>query len=129
MTLESKLEKANRFIAENKDTVVSDYRHHYPGSAIEKDGKLYLVYTGHVVEEDVVYQRQCIAVSEDGIHFEKSHQNPVIEESILGKNGTIHDFRDPKVFVHAGTYYSVIATKSETNHGRILLFSSQNLIE
>ena len=129
MTLESKLEKANRFIAENKDTVVSDYRHHYPGSAIEKDGKLYLVYTGHVVEEDVVYQRQCIAVSEDGIHFEKSHQNPVIEETILGKNSTIHDFRDPKVFVHDGMYYSVVATKSESNHGRILLFSSRNLID
>lgn len=199
MTLESKLEKANRFVAENKDNVVTDYRHHYhvmapigwvndpngfvfykgeyhlffqhypydsswgpmhwghvkskdlvhweelpialapdqpydkdgcfSGSAIEKDGKLYLMYTGHVVEENVVYQRQCIAVSEDGIHFEKSNQNPVIGETLLGENGSIHDFRDPKVFIHKETYYSVIATKTETNHGRILLFSSKDLID
>lgn len=42
----------------------------FSGSAIEKDGKLYLIYTGHNVVEGQVRQVQCLAVSEDGIHFE-----------------------------------------------------------
>ncbi len=101
----------------------------FSGSAIEKDGHLYLMYTGHVEENGVVYQRQCIAVSEDGIHFEKSDQNPVIGEKLLGEHGSIHDFRDPKVFRHGDTYFSVVATKSAADHGKILLFSSKDLIE
>ncbi len=100
----------------------------FSGSAIEKAGRLYLLYTGHVEEKGVVYQRQCLAVSEDGIHFEKVAQNPVIAETLLGDNGTIHDFRDPKVFLHEGNYYAVVATKSKENHGKILLFTSKDLL-
>lgn len=68
----------------------------FSGSAIEKDGRLYLMYTGHVVENDVVTQTQCIAVSDDGITFEKLASNPVIGAELLGDEGSIHDCRDPK---------------------------------
>ena len=51
----------------------------FSGSAIEKDGKLYLMYTGHLSatpEEEIAtgishMEFQCLAYSEDGIHFKK----------------------------------------------------------
>lgn len=101
----------------------------FSGSAIEKDGKLYLMYTGHAVREEVVYQTQCIAVSTDGIHFEKIKENPVIAESLLGDHGSIHDFRDPKVFQREETYYSVVATQTVDKRGKILLYSSKDLLD
>lgn len=101
----------------------------FSGSAIEKEGKLYLMYTGHVVEENIVTQTQCMAVSSDGIHFEKATVNPVIGAELLANEGSIHDFRDPKVIQHDNRYYSVIATKTVDNRGKILLFVSDDLLE
>lgn len=101
----------------------------FSGSAIEKDNKLYLIYTGHVVDDDRVIQRQCLAVSEDGIHFKKSTKNPIIGEKQLGIYGSIHDFRDPKIVKHHDMYYTVLATKNELNCGRALLFESTDLLQ
>lgn len=101
----------------------------FSGSAIEKDGKLYLMYTGHVVEDEVVTQTQCVAVSEDGVHFSKMKENPVIAEELLRGEGSIHDFRDPKLFKREEIYYTVIATKTVDNHGKILLYRSSDLIK
>lgn len=100
----------------------------FSGSAIEKEGKLYLLYTGHVVEGDSTRQVQCIAVSEDGIHFEKSPANPVIAEAqVAGVSDTV-DFRDPKVFFQNDRYYTVVAAKTADNRGQILLFESPDLL-
>lgn len=101
----------------------------FSGSAIEKDGKLYLMYTGHSVVEGKSYQTQCVAVSEDGIQFKKYSQNPVIGEQEIGANGDISEFRDPKVFEREGSYYMVVATKTQDNRGRILLYKSHDLLE
>ena len=62
----------------------------FSGSAIEKDGKLWLMYTamknGH--------GSQCMAFSQDGVHFEKYAGNPVIPAA---PEGHAASFRDPKV--------------------------------
>ncbi|MBP1040992.1 glycoside hydrolase family 32 protein [Vagococcus sp. BWB3-3] len=100
----------------------------FSGSAIEKDGLLYLFYTGHVVEKGVTYQTQCLAISTDGIHFEKSANNPVIDAQNLGDKGDIHDFRDPKVIQHDEAYYMVVATKTASDEGRILMYRSADLL-
>ena len=50
----------------------------FSGSAIEHDGKLFLMYTGVTNEGNGYEQVQCIAYSEDGIHFEKYEGNPVL---------------------------------------------------
>ena len=50
----------------------------FSGSAIEHDGKLFLIYTGTCNNGNGFEQAQCIAYSEDGIHFEKYEGNPVI---------------------------------------------------
>jgi len=93
----------------------------FSGSAIEKDGKLWLMYTamknGH--------GSQCMAFSEDGVHFEKYAGNPVIPAA---PEGHAEDFRDPKVFEEGGMYYAVVGS-SENGDGCAVLYRSENLTE
>lgn len=71
----------------------------FSGSAIVKDDTLWLMYTGHIVNEDgSVRQVQNMAYSTDGIHFEKVEQNPVATEELLPEEVIANDFRDPKIF-------------------------------
>lgn len=97
----------------------------FSGSAIEKDGRLYLMYTGFVPDKP---QTQALAVSEDGIHFEKSTLNPILT---VPQSEEIHggDFRDPKVWLHDGKYYSIIGGRSrDEQEGFALLFKSNDLV-
>ena len=96
----------------------------FSGSAIEKDGLLYLIYTGNMVGEQV----QAIAYSEDGIHFEKYENNPVVDSSHLPASASTVDFRDPKVWFHDGYYYMVVGSRQSSNsYGQVLLFKSLDL--
>lgn len=97
----------------------------FSGSAIEKDGKLYVMYT--CVSNDL--QQQCIAVSEDGVTFEKVPENPVLTARDLPENALASDFRDPKVFERNGTYYVVLASKTVNETGQVLLYQSPDLIQ
>lgn len=106
-----------------------DYDNHkeggcFSGSAIEHDGKLYLFYTGTTNYGDGFVQRQCMAVSEDGIHFEKYGNNPVIDvpEGVERAN-----FRDPKVWEHEGKFYMVCGAKKD-NLAKAMLFRSDDLV-
>lgn len=101
----------------------------FSGSAIEKDGKLYLMYTGHVEEGDYRREVQCLAVSSDGIHFEKYAHNPVISEPHIDGVANIDEFRDPKVLQHNDVYYCVVAAQTPDKRGQILMFKSENLTE
>ena len=66
----------------------------YSGSSIEKDGKLYLIYTGNVKNNGIRESYQCLAVSEDGINFKKL--GPVIFDKDIPKNYTIQYFLPSK---------------------------------
>lgn len=103
----------------------------FSGSAIEKDGNLYLMYTGLIKgeTEETSRQVQCMAVSSDGINFHKVEQNPVLTEKDLPKNTLPQDFRDPKVVKKNGVYYSIIVAKTAQETGQILLYSSTDLID
>lgn len=94
----------------------------YSGSAIEHNGKMYLFYTGNV--KNLKGEResyQCLAVSDDGIHFEK--KGPILH---VPKGYTSH-FRDPKVWQQNGRWYMVLGAQSESIHGRAVLFTSTDL--
>lgn len=71
------------------------------GSAVEKDGKLYLLYTA----AQPMMQRQCIAVSEDGIRFEKYEGNPILTAEMLSPEIYEEDFRDPRIIRQGKSYY------------------------
>lgn len=103
----------------------------FSGSAVEKDGQLVLMYTGHVVtgpDKDRDYkQSQGIAVSEDGIVFHKWEGNPVIGYEDIPEGVSRKDFRDPKVFVRDGRYYAVLGSNDGRGNGLVLLYRSDDL--
>lgn len=102
----------------------------FSGSAIEKDGKLYLLYTGHVYNEDgEIRENQSVAISSDGVHFKKYENNPVIDTKDVPEGSSIVDFRDPKVFERDGKYYIVIGSKTTDEKGQVLLYESEDLLE
>ena len=96
----------------------------FSGTALDREGKLILMYTG--VAKNV--QQQCLAVSEDGVTFEKTTANPVIPASLLPEGCSGHDFRDPKVFERQGAFYCITGVK-DGETGNLLLFRSPDLLD
>lgn len=102
----------------------------FSGSAIEIDGKLFLMYTGHIENSVGDYRQvQCIAYSTDGINFTKHIKNPVINTDDIPEGASKSDFRDPKVIKKGEIYYAVIASRSKDGKGQVLLYRSKNFIE
>lgn len=94
----------------------------WSGTAIVKDDKLYLFYAAITAVSTV-----AVAVSEDGVHFEKYKSNPVIDR--YPPDGG-PDFRDPAVCCIGGQYYCVVASGNpEKKTGVLLLYKSENLFD
>ncbi len=100
----------------------------FSGSAIEHDGKLYVIYTGHKVlveagDDSIAREVQALAVSEDGIHFEKL--GVVIEPEDEG----IHHFRDPKIWRdETGLFHVVFGACNLKHEGEIRQYTSKDLM-
>lgn len=98
----------------------------YSGSAVEKDGVLYLFYTGNVINpDDSRSSYQCGAVSEDGVTFEKL--GPLFEHPA----GYTRHVRDPKVWFddESQRWQMVLGAQTLAEEGTILCYSSANLSE
>lgn len=94
----------------------------YSGSAISHEDRLYLFYTGNLDGKNGPEQEyQCLAVSEDGVTFEKKG---VLIETPEGY--TAH-FRDPKVWKKGDIWYMVVGAQSENHQGKAVMFSSHDL--
>lgn len=94
----------------------------YSGSAIVHDDELNLFYTGNVKDDEgnrTSYQ--CLAISKDGINFEK--KGPLIKD-IPGYTAHV---RDPKVFKKDNNFYMVLGAQREDLSGDTILFKSRNL--
>lgn len=97
----------------------------FSGSAIEHNGKLYIFYTGTTNYGDGFVQTQCMAYTEDGVHFEKYDKNPII----AAPEGYEHNnFRDPKVWKHENCFYMVCGAKKD-NLAKAILYKSTNLTD
>ncbi|KJY62109.1 Sucrose-6-phosphate hydrolase [Lactobacillus apis] len=99
----------------------------YSGSAIEKDDRLFLIYTGNRYcdnKHEQFCQTQNVAFSEDGVHFKKYDHNPVIESAPVDNS---EHFRDPKVWRHNDKFYLVIGSQSKEGLGRVLTYQSNDL--
>jgi beta-fructofuranosidase len=94
----------------------------FSGSAIEWNGSLYLLYTGHVSSPEQ-RQSQCLAFSRDGLAFEKHRANPVLrsDDSEGGR-----DFRDPKVWRRGNDFFALVGS-AYRGAGRIILYRSKDL--
>lgn len=99
----------------------------FSGTAIVKDGVLYLFYASiyRKTRETPNEQTVSVAYSTDGIHFEKYEGNPVIDHYPADGG---RDFRDPAVCCIDGEYYCVMASGNvESKTGRLLLYKSRDL--
>lgn len=102
----------------------------FSGSAIETDKGHILIYTG-VCEKEAdgkkqIYQNQCLAFG-DGVNYEKSDNNPIIDGDMMPAGFSREDFRDPKIWFDDGTYYLVVGNRKSDGLGQIVLFASENL--
>lgn len=99
----------------------------FSGSAVDNDGELTLIYTGHHYtdkENDIFYQNQNIATSKDGVTFEKVGENPVIAAP---PEDSTHHFRDPKVWKHENYWYMILGNQTMEQTGRVILYKSADL--
>ncbi len=99
----------------------------FSGSAVNDNGVLSLIYTGHVWlagegNDAEIRQVQCLATSRDGLHFVK--QGVVLTPP----EGIMH-FRDPKVWQQDGHWWMVVGAKTPDNTGQILLYRGRSLRE
>lgn len=100
----------------------------FSGSAVVYNDKLYLMYTGFTKNAglDTERQVQCLAESDDGIHFVK--RGVVIDSDGIPLGYSATDFRDPKVWRHDGKFWCVIAARKLDGRGRTLMYSSDDLL-
>ncbi len=113
----------------------SDVNGVFSGSAVEKDGNLYFLYTGYIDptkeqsrEPSKILQYQNLAMLNKDGSISKYEHNPVITEQELPPGYRVYDFRDPKVYKRDGRYYALLSVRNPQNCGSILLFQSTNLI-
>lgn len=109
----------------------------FSGSAVEKDGKMYLYYTAnrylkeqdenvHVADGECE-ESQAMIISEDGFHFDnwngKKQIIPVIRDDEIADS---MDTRDPKVWEENGVYYMILGSTYKHETGRVILYSSKD---
>lgn len=92
------------------------------GSAVVHNGYLTLFYTGNVVAHNRTYQTQNVAISGDGLIFQKYLYNPVIRSGPYG----LQEFRNPKVWRFRHWWHMLVGSSKE-RHGQLLLYTSQDL--
>ncbi|WP_336078318.1 glycoside hydrolase family 32 protein [Paenibacillus sp. 203] len=96
----------------------------YSGSALEHEGKLYMLYTGNARDEDWIrHPYQCMAVMDENGHITK-WEHPVI--SNVPEGYTDH-FRDPKLWKDGDSFYCVIGAQRTNLTGCAVLYRSTDL--
>lgn len=89
------------------------------------DGRLYAYYTGHrwatkKPERGNHDEVQCLAVSDDGIHFQK-------HGVVVPNPEHLSNFRDPKVWRQADTWCMVCGRQTREGRGQVVLFTSTDM--
>lgn len=96
----------------------------YSGSAFDYNGKLYLMYTGNVRNEN--WDRKSVQMIaeqlEDGT-FKKFDQ-PAIPNK---PEGYTEHFRDPKVWFENEKYYAIFGIQRENETGTAVIYESENI--
>ncbi|MFT3971575.1 MAG: sucrose-6-phosphate hydrolase [Micropruina sp.] len=100
----------------------------FSGSAVVSgSGELHVYYTGHVWDNGVnftdgVHQRQMLATSSDGVHFDKTGV-------LIDTPDGIPQFRDPKVWRQGNTWYLVVGVGTADHQGEVWLYDSGDMID
>lgn len=120
-------------------TMREDQNGCFSGSAVEEDGKLYLIYTGvryevvnpedpHTCLDDQFESAQLMISSEDGFHFDNENGKKVIIPPITDPAiGDRTHTRDPKVWKSERHWYLVLGSTVEEKYGELLFYRSDDL--
>lgn len=95
----------------------------FSGSGIVYGDRLYLAYTGTANDGTGFVQTQCMAWSDDGIHFQKYEQNPVITAPDGYDKA---NFRDPKIF-RQGDYFYMVCGAKKGEFAQALIYRSDDI--
>lgn len=111
----------------------------FSGSALEKDGRMYLTYTGvryeetdpeniHVCLNERFESVQMMISSEDGFHFDNWNGKqmvlpPVMDDAVGNRTHT----RDPKVWRGKDRWYMVLGSTQKEEQGVLLFYESEDL--
>ncbi|XP_072931583.1 sucrose-6-phosphate hydrolase-like [Epargyreus clarus] len=97
----------------------------FSGSAVTDGDTMILMYTGRVISdvEPFYNETQYLALSDDGVNFQKYEGNPVLATT----PNSSPDFRDPKAWRHGDHWYVIIGSKTDDSRGRVLLYRSEDM--
>ncbi|MGM0238075.1 glycoside hydrolase family 32 protein [Enterococcus sp. AZ103] len=94
----------------------------YSGGAYVQGEQLYLAYTGHKNMGTTYEEKQCVAISNDGIQFKKLKSNPII--SNRPQNNT-QRFRDPRIYKVENSLFMIVGGESsKEGFGQVQLYES-----
>ncbi|MEF1174087.1 glycoside hydrolase family 32 protein [Vibrio sinaloensis] len=96
----------------------------FSGHALSHQNQLMLFYTGNtrIGEQRDRHTTQCLATSQDGIHFTK--HGPIIEQ--LPEGVTPH-IRDPKIVRHNDSWLMLLGAQTSDLKGRLAIYRSEDL--
>lgn len=112
----------------------------FSGSAVEKDGDMYLFYTGvhydkpdpedvHICLDDAFTSAQIRITSGDGFRFDnfggKKVAVPVIRDPKIGDSANA---RDPKVWRGSDAWYLMIGSTTQERRGELVFYKSKDLL-
>lgn len=95
----------------------------WSGCALELDQKMYLMYTG-LDSNNGMQQGQCMAVSDDGVHFAKTEDSPILAETLCGADKK--DFRDPYIW-RQNDEWNMVVGSTKNHFAQALLYRSDDL--
>ena len=120
-------------------TVREDQNGCFSGSAIEEEGKLYLVYTGvryeminpedpHTCLNEQFEAAQLMIASDDGFHFDNQRDKEVIIPPITDPAiGDRTHSRDPKIWRGEDAWYLILGSTVKEQYGEVLFYRSEDL--
>ena len=111
----------------------------FSGSAIEADGRLYLVYTGvrsevvnpedpHTCLDEKFESAQLMISSDDGFGFDNENGKTVIIPPIRNPEiGHRTHTRDPKIWRGKDAWYLILGSTVDEKYGEVLFYRSRDL--
>ncbi|XP_060519786.1 sucrose-6-phosphate hydrolase-like [Cylas formicarius] len=91
----------------------------FSGSAVDNNGTLTLIYTGHSLTNDSYHEVQLLATSDNTVDFDK-------QGTILESEDYFKDFRDPKVWKENDDWFVILGTNNNS-YGQVVLYKSPDL--
>lgn len=97
----------------------------FSGGSVVVDDKLYLLYTSHF-DNGKQLQEQSLAISEDGLNFEKYLNKPFLTIEDLPEDSSKVDFRDPNPIEIDGKKFILIGSKNNNDEGQFLVYKTDD---